>query len=204
MAEVAHILLIGVSAVLTGFVLLVLPCLIARPVARWLTKRWVAWRGTDQHRRHTHNTTEGIEARWPLTGVAVEPGVGVGPVQFGASPHQVEDALGPSLGYEAWDDGNLNDSLIYDGVRLRFDRCGARPSPRSRLCGAEVRRADAVLFGRPLTDWSENELVAELTRRDFRHEVSAPGYAEFSVPYLAARFEAGRLIGIEIAQESGN
>jgi hypothetical protein len=109
--------------------------------------------------------------------------------------------FGRSLGYDAWDDGNLNDSLIYDGVRLSFDRYDSRgPLPRSRLCGAEVRRADAILFGRPLDHWGDGELAAELAARGFHQRVSDLGYAEFGPPYLAAWFEAGRLARVEVAE----
>jgi hypothetical protein len=195
-----HDLLMGVLAVLAGFVILVLPCLLAPPIARWLTGRATTWFGIDLYKCswREFGSAKADGAHAALAGLVIEPG-GVGPVQFGVSPQQVAQALSRSLGCDAWDDGNLNDSLIYDGVRLRFDRCDSRgPLPRSRLCEAEVRRADAVLFGRPLADWGEGELVAELRRRGFRPGVLEPGYAEFTLPYLRAWFEAGRLARVAV------
>jgi len=137
----------------------------------------------------------------PLAGATVDPGGGVGPARLGMSPAEVVAALGRSLGYDAWDDGNLNDSLIYDGVRLSFDRCDHRgPLPRSRLWVAEVRRPDAMLLGRPLCDWQEEELIATLSDRGLQTKIVEPGYAEFVGPYLRTWFESGRLTGVEVAE----
>lgn len=211
--------LTGGLVALAGFVLLALPCFLAPPIARWLAWRSEVRLGLDAYRRRAHSpATErvleffGFElytrrvyspgagaAIGRLAGAAVEPGGGVGPARLGMSPAQVESALGRSLGHEAWDDGNLNDSLIFDGVRLSFDRCDHRgPLIRSRLVAAEVRRPDAVLLGRPLADWSEGGLVTELEERGFRRRVAEPGYCEFAGPWLAAWFEAGRLARVEV------
>ena len=212
--------LTGGLVALAGFVLVALPWLLAAPVARWLTRQAEARLGPAAYRRRDH----GPATEWVLVFLGVEPygrrhygpgaravpgrmagavvelGGGVGPAHLGMSPAQVEAALGRSLGYDTWDDGNLNDSLIYDGVRLSIDRCDHRgPLARSRLCVAEVRRADAVLLGRPLAGWGEGELAAELVQRGLRPQVSEPGYAEFAGPYLAAWFEAGRLVRVEVA-----
>lgn len=191
----ANVLMDGLIA-LTGFILLVLPCLLAPPIARWLSRQLEFRLGLDAYRRRAHGPAAervleflGFElysireygdranaVPGQLAGSPVEPGGGIGPARLGMSPTQVVAALGPPLGYDAWDDGNLNDSLIYDGVRLTFDRCDHRgPLPRSRLVVAEVRRADAVLLGRPLPDWREGELVAVLAGRGFRPRVSEPG-----------------------------
>ncbi|MDY3556993.1 hypothetical protein R5W24_006176 [Gemmata sp. JC717] len=190
-----------VLVVLTNFVLLVLPCLLAPPIARWLEAiaGRVAFRPWGGHPDGRALAGEGVP-QLDLAGVVVEPGIGVGPLRFGARPGAAKAALGPPLDWNAWGDGNLNDSLVYDGVRLVFDRCGAEPLPRSRLCGAEVRRADAVLLGRPLAEWDEGELAAELARLGFRPRVAESGYAEFAFPYLAAWFEAGRLARVEVAE----
>jgi hypothetical protein len=116
-------------------------------------------------------------------------------------PDQVQAVLGRPLGDDAWDDGNLNDSLIYDGLRLQFSECGTDgPLSRSRLCCIEVRRPDAELFGRPLKDWDEPALAATLAVDGFRLKVAEPGYAEFESPYIALWFgPGGQLTKVEIA-----
>ncbi len=214
-------LLTGGLVAFTGCLLLVLPCLLSPPIARWLSRQLEARLGLDAYRRRTHSpATERVleflefalygrreYGAWTgavprlLAGLVVEPGGGVGPARLGISPAQVVAVLGRSLGDDAWDDGNLNDSLIYEGVRLRFDQCDSRgPLRRSRLCEIEVRRADAVLFDRLLFDWGEGELAAELTRRGFHPRLSESGYAEFTSPYLRAWFEGGRLARVEVAE----
>lgn len=201
-----------VLSIFTGFVLLVVPCLIGVPAARWISRQLENLLGLADFRRRTHDPAtervleflgftlyscreygDGTQPAQDLaTGAILDPGSGIGLVRLGMSPAHVVATIGQPSGYDAWDDGNLNDFLIYDGVRLYFDRCDWRgPLRRSQLVTIEVRRPDAILFNRRLVSWGEAELLTELVQRGFLLRIRESGYAEFTSPYLRAWFESG-------------
>jgi hypothetical protein len=213
-------LLIGVLTILNFLLLVVFPFMVAKRVDRWFnplldtffkrtrspTARWIltfvgyelASQEDDTSGWRKFGSDTDIPP--PLVDLAVEPGRGYGPAKFGMSPDRVVAVLGQPLDYDAWDDGNTNDSLIYEGARLVFDRCdGKGPLTRSRFDNAIILRQDALLFGRRLVDWSESELLAELTRQGL------PGYAEpelglvaMKTPYLRTWFENGQITEVWI------
>ncbi len=94
----------------------------------------------------------------------IDPGRGVGPARFGQTPVQVEAVMAEPQMYEEWMGGNLNDSLLFQGLILGFDRCNTHgPLPDSRLVEARIlARAGAYLFNRPAADWTRDELLAFL------------------------------------------
>jgi hypothetical protein len=104
---------------------------------------------------------------------------GVGRVLFGQTPAEVEAGMAEPQVYEDWMGGNLNDSLLYQGLILGFDRCNARgPLPNSRLVEARMTaRPRATLFGKRVTDWTRADFAAFLhsrgdTTNDSIHDVS--------------------------------
>ncbi len=62
--------------------------------------------------------------------------------------------------YENWMGGNLNDSLLYPGLILGFDKCDSHgPLENSRFTEFQVlKREDAVLYGKPFMNWTKQEL----------------------------------------------
>jgi hypothetical protein len=71
----------------------------------------------------------------------------VGPAHFGLRPAQVTSVMGETELYEDWMGGNLNDSLLFRGLILGFDRCDANgPLPDGRLIEARVKDDQAPAF----------------------------------------------------------
>ncbi|MFH1465662.1 MAG: hypothetical protein ABIO70_14850 [Pseudomonadota bacterium] len=95
------------------------------------------------------------------------PDVGLGPVRLGMRPAEVRRLLGDEQTWEEWMGGNLNDALLYPGLRLHFDACGpSEPLPHGRLVWIVVHgRPDVTLIDRPITAWTRPELEAALRHR---------------------------------------
>jgi hypothetical protein len=96
--------------------------------------------------------------------------------------------------------GNLNDALVFHGLRLHFSHCDARaPLPDSALNWIVIhQREDAYLFGRPVSDWTKEAVVRELWARGY--EVQTPPNGDVDVPQqIGLSFdEDGRLIWVEV------
>src|SRR5512145_1904306 len=73
--------------------------------------------------------------------------------------------------------GNLNDSLLYQGLILGFDSCNATGPLRSaRLVEAHLRNRDAASFsGRPLSAWSRDQLSTHLAAQGISFQVDQRG-----------------------------
>lgn len=54
------------------------------------------------------------------------PWTGLGPLRFGMKPNEVRRAFDEDQVYEDWMGGNLNDSLLYRGLILGFDKEDSR------------------------------------------------------------------------------
>jgi hypothetical protein len=77
----------------------------------------------------------------------VYPNQGIGPVRFGMTPRQAKEAMGIDEVYEDWMGGNLNNSLIYPGLIISFDRCNADgPLPDSKVNGFMANETADVFF----------------------------------------------------------
>jgi hypothetical protein len=131
----------------------------------------------------------------------ITPGEGIGPIQLGMQPSKVLILFPESQLYEEWMGGNLNDALLFHGLRLQFDSCNAwGPLPGSRLDFITIHdREDAYLFDRPMGDWTKESLLRELRQRDF--ELETPSKSEIDVPkQIGFGFdEDGRLNWVEIS-----
>jgi len=102
--------------------------------------------------------------------------------------------------YEDWMGGNLNDALLFHGLRLHFGHCDARaPLPDSTLNWVVIhQREDAYLFGQPVGEWTKEAVVRELQARGY--EVRTPPNGDVEVPQqIGMSFdEDGRLIWLEV------
>ena len=102
--------------------------------------------------------------------------------------------------YEDWMGGNLNDSLLFQGLMFVFSACDASaPLPDSRLISVIIfQRPDACLFGRFMTDWNKTRVVEALQAQGFTPETLANG--DIIVPFqLSLSFdEEERLIWLQI------
>jgi len=70
--------------------------------------------------------------------------------------------------------GNLNDSLLYHGLVLGFDKCDAHgPLPDSSFVDVWIRgRPDVILWGKPLSDWTREAVEAHLLQRKITYEAT--------------------------------
>lgn len=119
----------------------------------------------------------------------IRPGYGAGQVRLGMWACRVRAVLGQASP-EHCDDGNANHMLCYPGLCLRFGSC-TTDGPRwfAKLVEIEIRRLNAILFGRPLREWDELSLVAELELRGHVRMRSVKEFLSFEFPKLEAAFD---------------
>ncbi|WP_146505189.1 hypothetical protein [Rubinisphaera italica] len=102
--------------------------------------------------------------------------------------------------YEDWMGGNLNDALLFHGLRFHFSDCDTRaPLPTSTLDWVVIhQREDACLFDRPITEWNKEAVVQELLTRGY-HVLTEPN-GDVEVPQnIGLSFdENGRLNWVEL------
>ena len=127
-----------------------------------------------------------------MSDLEIIPTIGVGSARFGQPPSEVLAAMAEPQVYEDWMGGNLNDSLLFQGLILEFDRCDAYgPLPESRLVGARIRsRPGARLFAKMVAEWTREELRDHL--RSLGHK-SQEGDGDLLIPALgfAVSFDDG-------------
>jgi hypothetical protein len=130
----------------------------------------------------------------------IQPGEGIGPIRHGMRPAEVLAAFPEPRVFEDWMGGNLNDALLFHGLRLHFSGCDARaPLPDSTLNWVVIhQREDAYLFGRPVAEWTKDAVVRELRQRGY--DVQLPPHGDVEVPQqLGMSFDnEGRLIWVEV------
>ena len=102
--------------------------------------------------------------------------------------------------YEDWMGGNLNDALLFRGLRLHFSKCNSSaPLADSTLNWVVIhQRADAYLFGRPISEWTKDSVLAELRARGY--DAQTPPNGDVDVPQqIGLSFEDdGRLNWVEV------
>jgi hypothetical protein len=130
----------------------------------------------------------------------IHPGEGIGRIRHGMQPAEVLAVFNEPRVYEHWMGGNLNDALLFHGLRLHFSECDSRaPLPGSRLNWVVIhQREDAFLFERPMHEWTKDTLIRELRLRGY--DVETPPNGDVEVPrQLGMSFEEdGRLVWVEI------
>lgn len=116
-------------------------------------------------------------------------GAGVGPLRLGMTVAEVLSKMTEDRQYEEWMGGNLNDSLCYPGILVRFDRTGrSEPPPSARLDGIQIRkRAELSLLGRPFANWRALELTRALTGSGIDWKFEDAG-AAVGIPALRTTF----------------
>lgn len=119
---------------------------------------------------------------------------------MGMRPSEVLAAFGEPQVYEHWMGGNLNDALLFHGLRLHFTDCDAHaPLTDSTLNWVVIhQREDAHLFDRRMTEWTKETILEELWDRSYA--VETPPNGDVDVPgQLGMSFGEGeRLIWVEL------
>jgi hypothetical protein len=130
----------------------------------------------------------------------IHPGEGIGPIRHGMRPAEVLAVFPEPQVYEDWMGGNLNDALVFQGLRLHFSDCDSRaPLPDNTLNWIVIhQRPDAHLLGQPLGEWTKDAVVRELRARGY--DVHTPPNGDVEVPQqIGLSFnEGGRLIWVEV------
>jgi hypothetical protein len=130
----------------------------------------------------------------------IRPGEGIGSIRLGMRPDEIISIFDEPQLYEGWMGGNLNDSLLFQGLILRFSAWdSSAPLPEGKLVSVTIfQRRGACLFGHPITDWNKMSLMEELKARGFA--LQTPSNGDIIVPnQLSLSFdEEERLIWVEI------
>jgi uncharacterized protein (TIGR02996 family) len=130
----------------------------------------------------------------------IHPGEGIGPVRLGMRPAELLAAFPEPRVYESWMGGNLNDALVFHGLRLHFSDCDSRaPLPDSTLNWVVIhQREDAYLFERTVEEWTRHSVLRELRARGY--DARTPPNGDVEVPrQIGMSFdEDGRLIWVEV------
>jgi hypothetical protein len=130
----------------------------------------------------------------------IHPGKGIGPISIGMRPAEVLAVFPESQTYEEWMGGNLNDALLFPGLRLHFSACDSRaPLPDSTLNWVVIhQRADAYLFGRRVGEWTKDSVLRELLSRGYGAQTPPNGDVNV-YEQIGLSFDGdGRLIWVEV------
>jgi hypothetical protein len=119
-------------------------------------------------------------------------------------PVEVHRVFTEQQQYESWMGGNLNDAMLFRGLRLHFDACNEKgPLVNSRLNLIVIHeRQDVDLFGRPIGEWTREHLVQELQANGIAFDLPKTGDVLVH-PGMALSFNAeGQLVWIEIEEDA--
>lgn len=130
----------------------------------------------------------------------IHPGEGFGPIRLGMRPAEVLAVFPETQVFEEWMGGNLNDALLFKGLRLHFSDCNSwKPLPESTLEWIVIHeRPDAYLFGRSVVEWSKEDILAELRVRGY--DAQTPPFGDVEVPgQIGMSFDDdGRVVWVEV------
>jgi hypothetical protein len=102
--------------------------------------------------------------------------------------------------YENWMGGNLNDALLFQGLRLHFSECDSRaPLPDSTLNWIVIhQRPDAYLFSRPVGEWTKDSVLQELQARGYCAQTPPNGDVDVYRKLGLSFEDDGRLVWVEV------
>jgi hypothetical protein len=128
------------------------------------------------------------------------PGIGVGPIRHGMSPADVLAAFNEPRRYEDWMGGNLNDALLFHGLRLHFDKCDSYgPLADSRLDWIVIHgREDALLFGEPVERWTKGNVLRKLLDEGLVAETPSNGDIDVHGKLGLSFADDNRLVWVEV------
>jgi hypothetical protein len=130
----------------------------------------------------------------------IHPGEGIGPIRLGMRPAEVLAVFDEPQVFEPWMGGNLNDTLLFHGLRLHFSECDAcAPLPDSTLNWVVIhQREGTYLFGRPVSEWTKDDILRELRSRGYSPEVPPNGDVEVPRQLGMSFDDGGRLVWVEV------
>lgn len=115
-------------------------------------------------------------------------------------PAEVLAAFPEPQVYEDWMGGNLNDALLFRGLRLHFSKCNSsEPLLNSTLNWVVIhQRPDAFLFDRPVGEWTKESVLAELRVRGYDAQTPSNGDVDVDGQLGLSFEDNGRLIWVEV------
>ena len=131
----------------------------------------------------------------------IMPGVGIGLICFGMRPAEVRSVFLEPPDGRGWFEGNIDDALLYPDLRFHFyPDSSDGPHPEGRLCWMVIRpRHDFYLFGRPLGDWTSNEILDCLASKHHELEPSDDAFLTVLDPFMLFCFDPmGKLIQLDM------
>jgi hypothetical protein len=129
------------------------------------------------------------------------PNTGICNLRFGMSPAEVLALFPEKQKYEDWMGGNLNNSLLYHGLVLIFDKCNSvGPLPDSHMDEIWISgREDARLWGKHIEDWTRESVIGYLKEEAILYEISDGGAISVEPLSLTLAFgEEGQLEYIQL------
>jgi hypothetical protein len=131
----------------------------------------------------------------------IHPGEGIGPIRLGMRPAEARAVLQEPTVCEDWMGGNLNDALLFHGLRLHFSDCdSSAPLPDSTLDWIVIhQREDAYLFDRPVSEWTKDAVMRELRARGYDVQTPLNGDVEVARKINMSFDDEGRLIWVEMS-----
>jgi len=129
------------------------------------------------------------------------PGEGIGPIRLGMRPAEVLAVFPEPQVYEDWMGGNLNDALLFRGLRLHFSECDSRAPLRDSTLNWIVihQRADAYLFGRKVSKWTKKRMLYALRVRGYDAQTPPNGDVDVYRKLGLSFNDDGRLIWVEVS-----
>lgn len=120
------------------------------------------------------------------------------------NPSQVQAVLGSHQTYEPWMGGNLNDSLLYPGLIVGFDKCDGRgPLNDSKLVEFRInKKADVTFLNKPIFGILQKELLQRLTRHNIRSERNLSSYVLPDLHMEVDLDDQGRVTWVEFSGQS--
>jgi hypothetical protein len=132
--------------------------------------------------------------------IDILPGTGLGNVRLGMRLLQVVVALPEAQIYENWMGGNLNDALLFHGIRLHFDAYDAHsPLSTSRLSLLVIhQRENVYLFDQAIEQWTKDTVLEALNSRAFQSHTLDNGDLQVTPGLTLSFTNDGRLDWVEI------
>jgi len=134
----------------------------------------------------------------------IKPKVGVGQAAFGMTPAEVKAILGAEAEWQEWMEGNLNDSLLYPGMIIGFDKYDAYgPLSYGRVREFRLHQdSSATLFGEKLMGMPGNRLLQSLRANGHVVNEEHAGYLLVASQRIAFDVdETDRICGAEIWED---
>ena len=101
------------------------------------------------------------------------PGKSVGPFVLGQHINEIRERITEPVVFEEWMGGNLNDSILLQGLVLNFDKYDANgPVENSKFVSYRLyKRINTSIFGKLCQHWTLEEMQLYLKKQSIEYVV---------------------------------